>query len=204
MGEGLIDAAWVHNLDARCHQPSDSKTHSHAVILIGLNRCRLWCARLDQKAIVLFDSFDSHALQFGNHSADTIGFLLTDEANAPDSDRALGERSNRRQRLRRVADLRHINIDAPQSTSALDFDEIVGDGDVVVDLTGVGDGALVGDGPPVVDDAVEVVGDGAVVGDGVVVGDVVVVGDGGVVVDGDGDSDDCVDDVDQCDDEWQR
>ena len=66
------------------------------------------------KAVLVFLSVDPQPLELGDHGLDAIGLLVADVGDIPNPRRAVRENGDRSQRLGRVADVVHVDVDASQ------------------------------------------------------------------------------------------
>ena len=95
------------------------------MIVVSLNSSgREIIAWINRHAIFLFVHVDTEPSKFSASGMDTVRLFEPRRGNTADSRRRGGERRNRRQRLRGVGNIAHVNVNATQRLSASDFNEI--------------------------------------------------------------------------------
>ena len=114
LGIGLRRAARVANHHARLPQSHQRQAHRHAVVVVGVDPGLAKRCGRDRKPVGLLLHLRPQFAQLRRQCSDPIRLLVADVAHAGDPCRTLRKQGNGRQRLHRVADRVHVDLNAPQ------------------------------------------------------------------------------------------
>src|SRR5690606_35720093 len=89
---GLVHAFWIVDAHATVAQRNQREAHRHAVIVVGVDRCRTQpCGRHDVQIVGTLLDRRTNLAQFDRHRRETVGFLDAPARDVAQATRAVGE-----------------------------------------------------------------------------------------------------------------
>ena len=115
----IVDRSWPCSQDRWITTPGTAQSHQrqahrHAVVVVGVDLAPCSLPGTIVRPSACSSTVCAELAQFGRQGADAIGFLVANVRDAANPRRPLGEQGHRRQRLHRIADGVHVDVDSPQ------------------------------------------------------------------------------------------